>query len=150
MQGRINGQWQEDCQKRVVSWQAGCFVVRSYACALPQFSYITQWHKHNNMHKRMKRFIFPLLLLILHPTNLQRVFLCLCIFQCVNEPFKEKMCPGVNPDFRWWGWSNREKNQNPKKSLGLQTTASPPPPPKKISLDKKLTPKKNSKTNFWA
>ena len=31
-------------------------------------------------------------------------------------------CPrGDNPDFKWQGWSNGGKNQNPKKSLGLQT-----------------------------
>ena len=34
-------------------------------------------------------------------------------------------------DFKWHGWSNEGKNQNPKKSLGLPTVT-PPPPQKKI------------------
>ena len=42
---------------------------------------------------------------------------------------------GVTPDFKWQGWLNGGKNQNPKKSLGLQTN------PKK-SLDQNLTPQK--------
>ena len=41
----------------------------------------------------------------------------------------------VTPDFKWQGWLNGGKNQNPKKSLGLQTN------PKK-SLDQNLTPQK--------
>ena len=48
-------------------------------------------------------------------------------------------CPGggggVTPDFKWQGWLNGGKNQNQKKSLGLQTN------PKK-SLDQNLTPQK--------
>ena len=48
-------------------------------------------------------------------------------------------CPrvggGGTPDFKWQGWLNGGKNQNPKKSLGLQTN------PKK-SLDQNLTPQK--------
>ena len=38
---------------------------------------------------------------------------------------------GDTLDFKWWGWSNGGKNQNPKKSLGLPTK-----PPQK-SLDQK-------------
>ena len=44
---------------------------------------------------------------------------------------------GDTLDFKWWGWSNGGKNQNPKKSLGLPTK------PTKKSLDQKLTPKKS-------
>ena len=40
---------------------------------------------------------------------------------------------GGIPDFKWQGWSNGAKNQNPEKSLGLSTN------PKK-SPDQKLTP----------
>ena len=43
---------------------------------------------------------------------------------------------GVTPDFKWQGWSNGGKNQNPKKSLGLQTNA-------KNSLDQILSPQKS-------
>ena len=32
--------------------------------------------------------------------------------------------------FKWWGWSNGGKNQNPKKSLGLQTKSKKIPGPK--------------------
>jgi len=42
---------------------------------------------------------------------------------------------GGTPDFKWQGWANGGKNQNPKKSLGLPTN------PKK-SLDQNWTPKK--------
>ena len=42
---------------------------------------------------------------------------------------------GGTPDFKWQGWSNGGKNQNPKKSLGLQTK------PKKI-LGPKYNPQK--------
>ena len=42
---------------------------------------------------------------------------------------------GGTPDFRWQGWSTGGKNQNPKKSLGLQTK------PLKKTLDQNLTPK---------
>ena len=46
-------------------------------------------------------------------------------------------CPrGGTPDFKWQGWSNGGKNQNPKKSPGLHTN------PKK-SLDQNLTPQKS-------
>ena len=30
---------------------------------------------------------------------------------------------GSTQDFKWQGWSNGGKNQNPKKSLGLQTNS---------------------------
>ena len=40
---------------------------------------------------------------------------------------------GVTPNFSWWGWSNRGKNQNPPKSPRLPTKL-------KKSLDQKLTP----------
>ena len=43
-------------------------------------------------------------------------------------------------DFKWHGWSNDGKNQNPKKSLGLPTVT---PPPQKKSLDQKSTSKKS-------
>ena len=44
---------------------------------------------------------------------------------------------GGTPNFRWRGWLNGGKNQNPKKSLGLPTKPQKPldeklPPPKKI------------------
>ena len=49
-------------------------------------------------------------------------------------------CPrgggGVTPDFKWQGWLNGGKNQNPKKSLGLQTNPkkfNPPKMPRRIS-----------------
>ena len=42
---------------------------------------------------------------------------------------------GGTPDFKWQGWLNGGKNQNPKKPLGLQTN------PKK-SLEQNLTPQK--------
>ena len=43
---------------------------------------------------------------------------------------------GVTPDFKWQGWSNGGKNQNPKKSLGLQTNP-------KTSLNQILSPQKS-------
>ena len=46
-----------------------------------------------------------------------------------------KLHHDLDPDFKWQGWLNGGKNQNPKKSLGLQTN------PKK-SLDQNLTPQK--------
>ena len=42
---------------------------------------------------------------------------------------------GDTPDFKWQGWSNGAKNQNPKKSLGLPTK------PKK-SVEQTLIPQK--------
>ena len=40
-------------------------------------------------------------------------------------------CPrGDNPVFKWQGWSNGDKNQNPKNSLGLQTKLTKIPCPK--------------------
>ena len=44
---------------------------------------------------------------------------------------------GGTPDFKWPGWSNVGKNQNPKKSFGTQTK-----PPKKF-LHWNLTPQKS-------
>ena len=44
---------------------------------------------------------------------------------------------GNTPDFKWREWSNGGKNQNPKKSLGLQTK------PKKIPVPK-FNPQKSN------
>ena len=33
---------------------------------------------------------------------------------------------GDTPDFKWQGWLNGGKSQNPKKSLGLQTKPQKP------------------------
>ena len=43
------------------------------------------------------------------------------------------MPKGGTLEFKWQGWSNGGKNQNPKKSVGLQTKP----------LDQNLTPKKS-------
>ena len=50
---------------------------------------------------------------------------------------------GGTPDFKWRGWSNGDKNQNPTKSLRLPTT-----PPKIPGL--KNNPPKNPTPNFRA
>ena len=39
-------------------------------------------------------------------------------------------------DFKWQGWSNDGKNQNPTKSLGLPTLTPPKIPGSKIDLKK--------------
>ena len=44
----------------------------------------------------------------------------------IRERVAGTCSPGGTPDFKWRGWSNGEKNQNPRKSL-----------------DQKLTPKKS-------
>ena len=56
--------------------------------------------------------------------------------QEMNEIEPDMLPGGGAPDFKWQGWSNGGKNQNPKKSLGLQTN------PKK-SLDQNLSPQKS-------
>ena len=38
--------------------------------------------------------------------------------------------PGITLDFKWQGWSNRDKNQNPKNTLGLPTEWKKIPGPK--------------------
>ena len=43
---------------------------------------------------------------------------------------------GDTPDFKWYGWSNRDKNRNQKNPKGFKQT-----PPK--SLDQNLTPEKS-------
>ena len=50
---------------------------------------------------------------------------------------------GGTPDFKWQGCLNGGKNQNPKKSLGLQTKPQKIPGPK-------FNPPKNPMPNFWA
>ena len=40
------------------------------------------------------------------------------------------MTKGGTPEFKWQGWSNGGKNQNPKKSVGLQTKPQKIPGPK--------------------
>ena len=40
------------------------------------------------------------------------------------------MPKGGTPEFKWQGWSNGGKNQNPKKSVGLQTKPPKIPGPK--------------------
>jgi len=47
---------------------------------------------------------------------------------------------GNTPDFKWQGWSNGGKYQNPKKSLGPPTTWTLTPPPQK-KKKKKPNPK---------
>ena len=49
---------------------------------------------------------------------------------------------GGTSDFKWRGWSNGGKNQNPQKIPMASNKTKP-------SLDQKLTPK-NPMPNFWA
>ena len=51
---------------------------------------------------------------------------------------------GSTPDFRWRGWSNGGKNQNPKNSLGLQTKPQKIPGP----TEKLNWPQKDPLPNF--
>ena len=67
---------------------------------------------------------------------------CISNYDSGQNPTVFTTIPGGTPDFKWRGWLNEGKNQNPEKSLGLPTNPpkmpgtkiSPPPPPHKKNV----------------